>query len=413
MNSKILLSHSTGNPNVRGVLEGLHRNGMLHSFHTSVACFPDSLFDKISFFPLFKDLKKRNFSSDIRSKTISYPYMELGRMLSRKFNISKWLEHEKGKFCIEQVCHSFDLNVANYVCKHHKNISAVYTYEDNAFNTFKQAKEFGIKCIYDLPIAYWEYGTQLMIEESIRLPRWAATLGGGINDSDAKHERKIKELELSDIVVCASSFVKDSLPLWAKNKPIIEVPFGTPSEICVSAKPISTEEPLRVLFVGSMGQRKGLGDLFKAITMLDTKNVELVVLGSLLAPIEFYKKQLPNFTYEQVRPHCQVLELMRTCDVFCLPSIVEGRALVMQEAMSQGLPIIITPNTGGEDLVIEGETGFLVPIRSPEKIAEKINWFLENRNQLYGMSIKAQQHAEKYTWEQYGNSIADLIQENF
>ena len=84
----------------------------------------------------------------------------------------------------------------------------------------------------------------------------------------------------------------------------------------------------------------------------------------------------------------------------------------MQEAMSQGLPIIITPNTGGEDLVIEGKTGFLVPIRSPEKIAEKINWFLENRQMIAEMGKYAQQHAATYTWNEYGNRIIQGFKEH-
>src|SRR5690606_39238450 len=98
------------------------------------------------------------------------------------------------------------------------------------------------------------------------------------------------------------------------------------------------------------------------------------VLGSMQSSFDFYKDKIKRgFIYEKGRPHEEVLKLMKSCDVFCLPSIVEGRALVMQEAMSQGLPLIITPNTGGEDLIKNGETGFLVPIRSPEVIAEKIN----------------------------------------
>ena len=125
--------------------------------------------------------------------------------------------------------------------------------------------------------------------------------------------------------------------------------------------------------------------------------------------MEFYKKELPDFTYEPNRSNAQVLALMRSCDVFCLPSIVEGRALVMQEAMSQGLPIIITPNTGGEDLVIEGKTGFMVPVRSPEKLAEKISWFLDNRLQIAEMGKMAQQHAASYTWKGYGKNVIDAI----
>jgi glycosyltransferase involved in cell wall biosynthesis len=160
-----------------------------------------------------------------------------------------------------------------------------------------------------------------------------------------------------------------------------------------------------------MGQRKGLGDLFNAIKLLNRKDVELIVLGSTIAPMDFYRKQYPDFVYEKSRPHQQVLALMRSCDVFCLPSIVEGRALVMQEAMSQGLPIIITPNTGGADLVAEGETGFLIPIRNPSAIAEKIAWFADNRGAIPGMGAKAKDHAAQYTWSSYARRVIQGIKQ--
>ena len=63
---------------------------------------------------------------------------------------------------------------------------------------------------------------------------------------------------------------------------------------------------------------------------------------------------------------------MQQHDVLVLPSIIEGRALVQQEALSCGLPIIVTRHAGAEDLIINGINGHIVPIRSPEKIAEAI-----------------------------------------
>jgi glycosyltransferase involved in cell wall biosynthesis len=158
-----------------------------------------------------------------------------------------------------------------------------------------------------------------------------------------------------------------------------------------------------------MSQRKGLGDLFAAMRLLNRTDVELVIMGTPQAPLEFYRKEFDGFVYEPSRPHAEVLELMRSCDVFCLPSIVEGRALVMQEAMSQGLPLIITPNTGGEDLIDEGVTGFLVPIRRADQISEKIDWFAENRPALFEMSRAAQTKAGRLTWDAYGKTIATAI----
>ena len=95
-------------------------------------------------------------------------------------------------------------------------------------------------------------------------------------------------------------------------------------------------------------------------------------------------------------------------DALVLPSIVEGRALVQQEALSCGLPIIVTPNAGGEDLVEEGITGHLVPIRSPEKIAEAIRAMIENRNHKEEIRKLCQKKATQYTWANYAQNIIDF-----
>jgi glycosyltransferase involved in cell wall biosynthesis len=100
---------------------------------------------------------------------------------------------------------------------------------------------------------------------------------------------------------------------------------------------------------------------------------------------------------------------MQSCDVFVLPSIVEGRALVQQEALACGLPLIVTANAGGEDLIVEGHTGFLVPIRSPESIAEKISWFADNRQALPAMREGARAKAAEYTWQRYGDQVVSTV----
>jgi glycosyltransferase involved in cell wall biosynthesis len=408
---KIILSHPTGNANVRAVAKGLLSKGILYRFYTSIAVFPGNIWDKIGAVKRLSEFKRRCFHPDLQSYTRLYPIGELGRAFATKMSLGKLTAHEKGRFSVDKNYQAFDKHVAKSLAKAKKDgATAVYAYEDGALETFIKAKELGLLCIYDLPIAYWETGRKLLQEEAKRLPDWAKTLGGGILDSEAKSERKRRELELADVVVGPGSFVIDSLPEWSADKIKIVSPFGSPvSDVRLKSINKNQDRPLRVLFVGSMGQRKGLGDLFEAIKDLAGVPVELIVLGSLLAPLEFYYSQLSNFIYEPGRSHDEVLKLMATCDVFCLPSIVEGRALVMQEAMSQGLPIIITPNTGGEDLVIAGETGFLVPIRSPKAISDKIKWFVENREQVNVMGEKAAKHAQNYTWDNYSTTIIDEL----
>lgn len=406
----IVLSHPTGNANVRAIANGLLSKQKLYEFNTSIAAFPNNLWYRLGEIRGLGDFKRRSFNPELRTYTKVHPYGELGRAVSKKFGLKSLLKHETGRFSVDIIYQNFDREVSKRLAKAKKNgATAVYAYEDGALETFIEAKKIGLECIYDLPIAYHETLQKLLQEEAKKKPAWATTLGGGIKDSPEKLARKRKELELADTVIVASDFVKNSLPSWAKNKKIIQSPFGTPGSYGdIPIKENRVSEKLRVLFVGSMTQRKGLSDLFEAMHLVDPNKVELVVMGSLAAPLSFYKNQA-NFIHESTRPHAEVLQLMSGCDVFCLPSIVEGRALVMQEAMSQGLPIIITPNTGGEDLVIAEKTGFLVPIRSPEIIAQKINWFLENRNKSIEMKKAAIAKAKEYSWEGYANTIVEQL----
>jgi glycosyltransferase involved in cell wall biosynthesis len=77
--------------------------------------------------------------------------------------------------------------------------------------------------------------------------------------------------------------------------------------------------------------------------------------------------------------------------------------------MACGLPLIVTRNAGGEDLIIEGKTGFLVPAGAPAAIAEKMEWFVQNRDQLPGMKIAARAKAAELTWLGYGQQILHAI----
>ena len=407
-----VLMHPTGNANVRAILRGMLDQNLLAEFNTTIAVSPSNSFLKFIPAKFREELLRRSFDAP-NNKIHLHPFREAARQILPKLGFSSITKHEVGWASLDAIYQSFDAAVAKRLpsLKKKYNIYGVYAFEDGALETFRSAKVLGIKCIYDLPIAYWETGRKLMQEEAQRLPEWAITLAGGIQDSDKKLERKTQEMEHADVVVGPGDFVLNSLPEWARSKQLIMSPFGSPVTAYSDndKNERRADQPLRILFVGSMGQRKGLGDLFNAIKQLKRKDVELVVLGSLLAPMDFYRTQLSDFVYESSRPHEQVLQLMRSCDVFCLPSIVEGRALVMQEAMSQGLPLIITPNTGGADLVVEGETGFLIPIRSPIAIAEKIAWFADNRDNLPAMGEKARKHAAHYTWANYASRVIQGI----
>lgn len=401
----ILVTHPFGNANVRAVLSALDAAGLLAKFITTLGWSSGSPLLEALPANLRAEMMRRAYDLP-HYKIKTHPGREVVRLLAAKLTQRWFTKHETGWASIDQVWASLDRFAASYLQQNHQRlkIDAVYAYEDCAEHSFATARQLDIRCIYDLPIAYWETAQRLLTEEARRYPAWEPTLGG-TRDSDEKLARKSRELDLADTVICPSAFVLDSLPEPARlAKKCIIAPFGSP-QVNASQSSSPPGGRLRFLFAGALTQRKGLADLFAAMKLVRSKEAELVVMGSSILSMAFYRKEFASFVYEPPRPHAGVLQLMRSCHVLVLPSIVEGRALVQQEAMACGLPLIATRNAGGEDLIIEGETGFLVPAGSPEAIAEKIDWFLENRDQLPGMSSAARAKAAELTWPAYGELI--------
>jgi glycosyltransferase involved in cell wall biosynthesis len=402
----ILLAHPTGNVFVREAVSALDEAGLLAEFHTAIATCGKNFFAKLAGLPGFGELHRRRLSGKFETKLRLHPFREGGRLFASRMGLGFATRHEAGFFSLDAVYRSFDRSVAHRVAA--RKFSAVYCYEDGALETFRAARDAGIPCIYDLPIAHWSTVRRLLLEEADRLPEWACTMDG-LRDSEKKVQRKDEEIALADFVICPSNFVRASLPLEIQSRKQIKIAsFGSPPVVELE-RPTRRAGPLRVLFAGSMTQRKGLGDLFSAMRLLDSNRFELHVMGTPLAGMAFYRRQFRGFTYHPTRPNAHVLDLMRSCDVFVLPSIVEGRALVQQEAMACGLPLVATRNAGAEDLLEDRTAGFLVPIRSPESIAEKLQLLENNREILESMSLAARAKAAELSWLNYRSKIVEVM----
>jgi glycosyltransferase involved in cell wall biosynthesis len=378
----ITVSHPQVNQYVRALLVALADKDALYEFHTTLS------------------LGRRSFGiAGVRSKVRQFPYREGARLLAQRLG-QEWLtRHGSGLLCSDAVAREFDRHVAKRV----RHGSAVYCYEDAALETFRAAQRVGMRRFYELPIMYWETARALLREEALRYPEWEPTLQATA-DSSVKLERKTMELDLADAVVCPSQQVQRSLPPGIVS---IVAEYGCPP--IVANHIVKNNSRLRVLFVGTMTQRKGLADLFTAMRRLDRPDVELIVLGAPVLPLQFYFGEYSEFKYEPTRPFQAVRELMCTCDVLVLPSIVEGRAMVQMEALSCGLPIVVTPNAGAEDLVEPGRTGFLVPVRAPEALAERINWIADHKDWIQDMRPTIVEKARQSNWQLYAAKVLSIV----
>jgi len=160
-----------------------------------------------------------------------------------------------------------------------------------------------------------------------------------------------------------------------------------------------------VLYVGSLGQRKGLSYALDAVESLGAQ-VSLTLIGRITAPECIpLRAAVSRHRWFETLPHPQILEQMSQHDVLVLPSLFEGYALVISEALSQGLPVIITLNTGGTVAVRDGIEGFIVPIRDSQAIAEHLQQLADNPDQLAAMRQSCLRRAAELSWSRYEQNL--------
>jgi glycosyltransferase involved in cell wall biosynthesis len=401
----ILLSHATGNEFVRQALAAFDRAGMLGEFWTTISWNPAAPINRLFPRSVRELFGRRSFSESVRPRTHTLPFREAVRLVAGAAGFSP--RHESGAFSIDTVMRELDQKVADRLRKI-DNCRAVYAYEDGAFQSFRVARELGLKCIYDLPIGYWKAGQRIFAEEKEREPEWSPTLTGTL-DSAEKLARKDEELRLATRVVVASTFTKQTLadaPCAAK---IDIVPYGAPQPI--SNEIAKSSGRLKVLFAGSLGQRKGLSYLLKAIEMLKD-SVDLTLLGrkaaSGCAPLE---NAVRKYRWVPSLSHPAMLREMHSHDVLVLPSLFEGFGLVILEAMAQGTPVITTDHTAGPDVIQNEVDGFIIPIRSAKAIAEKLDTLARDRERLMAMKLAAKRKAMLWSWEIYSQRLLEVARD--
>ena len=88
-------------------------------------------------------------------------------------------------------------------------------------------------------------------------------------------------------------------------------------------------------------------------------------------------------------------QLLKIIDLFTLPSWREGMPRTIIEAMMMGLPVVATDIRGSREEVVHGETGLLVPVRSPEDLADAIELIYKDREKAKKMGISGRKKALK------------------
>lgn len=401
----VLLSRTTVNQNSRNALRSLVEHEMLAEFWTTFVWDPKSIWNLPLPKGVRRQLERRAISEAPPGLVRSVPCREMVRLGARGTSLENFLCSGERPFSIFSMDLNFDERIARRIRKARPDI--IYAYEGAALQTFREARQHEIATIEEQSSGYWRWTRDLLAREAERRPDFADILPT-LKDPASRLERKDEELQLADYVFVPSEHVRDTLAGVVPHEKIRMISYGAPE-----VKPRlhfsgDSSVPLKVLFVGNLGQQKGIGYLFEAMDLLGAM-AELTMVGRRLGANARVDEACRRWKWHETLPHSQVLEIMRQADVLVLPSLSEGCALVVLEALACGLPVIITPNTGSLEFVRDGQEGFVVPICQAETIACRLELLHRNREMLAEMSRRAQATAAQRSWERYRDEWAQTI----
>lgn len=265
------------------------------------------------------------------------------------------------------------------------------------------------------------FGSRVLIEQATMHPReWQRTVQEecerfGIRPTECRAllpdtlvRRMEREYEKADGIVVPSAVVWRSFDRAGLGEKAIVLHTGVEHEFFRPPESEELRERFRVCFVGRVEIAKGLPYLLQAWKRLDLPNAELVLIGEVAEEMRPLLKRwaLPNVQLTGLLPARDVAEWYRRSHLFVFPSVNEGLARAILEAMGSGLPVIATDLSGAEDCIKTGMEGDVVPARDVDALANSMLWHFENAEASAAMGAAARARVQReFTLEHYVDRV--------
>ena len=270
-----------------------------------------------------------------------------------------------------------------------------------------------LKKVRDLNrISVLERGSTHILWQTNQLRKEFALFNQSFSDThQAIIDKELLEYDQADYICVPTNFVKSTfIENGINSEKLFVNPYGVnPTEF--KFLPQKTSKFI-ILFCGGITLRKGAHYLIRAFNKLALKDAELWFVGKVDPAFrEIFSKEMdqPNIKFKGPFPQRELSQIYNQANVFCLPSLEEGQAMVLHQAMRCGLPIIATAESGASDL-IDGN-GYLVDSRSVDSIAERIQHLFyhpSTQEQLGARSLALSQG--KYSWKDYTDRAIKIYQ---
>ena len=226
--------------------------------------------------------------------------------------------------------------------------------------------------------------------------------------------RDLAEYEHADAIAVPSSFVRDSfIARGVAAERLRLLPYGGDLS---RFRPLGPKDGgFRILFVGQPGIRKGLPSLLRAVRRAGITGAELVLAGleqPETATLLARDGGGVAVTRAGVLHGDDLVREMSRASVLVLPSVEDGFGMVLAEAMACGTPVIATTNTGAADLFTDGVEGFIVPIRDPDALADRLVRLAGDPALTAAMGRAARERIRSFGgWDDYGRRLHAALEE--
>lgn len=197
----------------------------------------------------------------------------------------------------------------------------------------------------------------------------------------------------------------------------------SPQRLIVLPPAISLEEfaeaqfagpKFTVSFVGLIEPWKGFRYLIDAFNSLNLSDSELIFWGGTGArPISQYMQaqmaRNPAISVRSVDVRSSYEKVYARSSVLVHPSLADGFGFVVAEAMASGIPVIVTPNTGAAELVVDGHNGYIVPVRDSEAIRERLAHLAGHPALLREMGQAARETAKSLSFDNFKQRYSSCL----
>lgn len=222
-------------------------------------------------------------------------------------------------------------------------------------------------------------------------------------------ERAHKEHLLATEILVPTQTVKQSLVQEGiDERKITIIPYGVDLDFFGDVVHKDTTETFNVLFVGEISFRKGCHYLLDAWEKLSLKDANLTLIGHIEKEFNVYLKNYKGKNYHIINYISQddLKRYYSSATVFILPSLAEGSARVIYEAMACSIPVIYTEMSGS--IARNGIDGFEIPAFNTDAIIEKLRYVYRNIDDCIKLGRNGKEWVKNYSKEKYRENIKSV-----